>query len=181
MLYYINNNLRKNCEKGSLKRGGIKMKDLSIGDLLDKYKIDVEQFNIKDGSNIESIKSMLYKRKKIVEIFEERIDKLSEEEKNQFFEFLKVDDKFLEQHIPDIRAFYPELYELEIEPVDYKILKLLEKRIKRLEALIEKNEAAIRNNERKIEKNEAAIKIKKDIRINRIAYINWIKSLNEQM
>ena len=89
------------------------MKTLSIQDLLKRYKIDVELFNLEDTFDLEN---MAYKRRNILEKFSE----LTEEEKKEFLEI----DKEFQKYIPEIKELYPRLYELVIEPVNKKLEKI---------------------------------------------------------
>ena len=92
------------------------MKTPTLHDLLERYKIDVELFNIEDTFDIEN---MAYKRKEIINRFNE----LTKKEK---MEFLMIDSKF-NTHVPEIKKRYPKLYELVIKPANEEKKQILAK------------------------------------------------------
>lgn len=83
------------------------MKTLNIQELLRRYKIDVDLFDIEDTFDVED---MAYKRKEILDKF----DSLTQRQKK---EFLDIDKKFME-YIPKIKEKYPRLYDLVIKSVN---------------------------------------------------------------
>jgi len=84
------------------------MKTQNMENLLEQYKVDVDFLKDFIGNDTVELQEIFYKRKEILENFEELTIK-------QLKTFLKTEKK-LGKYLPEIKEKYPYLYEKIIQP-----------------------------------------------------------------